>query len=58
MVTKILEVLEGRVLAGLNRVKVLWTMFERWVQPLKQRTHLLCDYTGTEDPTCEVAVEL
>lgn len=58
MVTKILEVLKGRVLANLNRVKVLWTMVEGWVQPLKQWTHLLCDYTETEDLTRRVTVEL
>lgn len=33
-------------------------MVERRVQPLKQRAHLICDYTRVEDPTCEVADEL
>ena len=57
-VVEILEVLKGQVLAGLNGVKVFWTMTEWRVQPLKQRAHLLCDYTWAEDLTHEVAKDL
>ncbi|OEL35917.1 hypothetical protein BAE44_0003064, partial [Dichanthelium oligosanthes] len=35
----------------LTRVKVLWTFFERRVQPLKARAHPLYRYTGDDDPT-------
>lgn len=52
-VTKILEILEGWVSAGLDGVMVLRTMIERRVQPLKRRGPLLCDYSGVEDPTRE-----
>lgn len=54
----ILEILEGWVSAGLDGVVVLRTMVERRVHPLKRRAHLLCDYTGVEDPTREVTEEL
>ncbi|OEL21486.1 hypothetical protein BAE44_0017495 [Dichanthelium oligosanthes] len=37
--------------AGLTGVKVLWTFFERRVQPLVARVHPLFRYTGTDDPT-------
>jgi hypothetical protein len=33
-------------------------MVEWWVQPLKQRAHLLCDCTSVKDLTHEVAREL
>lgn len=33
-------------------------MVERRVQPLKQRVHLLCDYSGATDLTHEVTEEL
>ena len=52
-VTEILEILEGHVLFRLDGIMVLRTMIERWVQPLKQRATLLCDYSGVEDPTHE-----
>ena len=50
---EILKILKGEVSAGLNGVTVLRTMVERRVRPLKQRVHLLCDYTGVEDQTRE-----
>ncbi|OEL18749.1 hypothetical protein BAE44_0020232 [Dichanthelium oligosanthes] len=37
--------------AGLTRVKVLWTFFERRVQPLMARAHPLFRYTGAGDLT-------
>ncbi|OEL34246.1 hypothetical protein BAE44_0004735, partial [Dichanthelium oligosanthes] len=37
--------------AGLTGVKVLWTFFERRVQPLKARAHPLFRYSGVGDPT-------
>ncbi|OEL34627.1 hypothetical protein BAE44_0004354 [Dichanthelium oligosanthes] len=37
--------------AGLTGVKVLWTFFERRVQPLAARAHTLFRYTGTGDST-------
>ncbi|OEL19271.1 hypothetical protein BAE44_0019712 [Dichanthelium oligosanthes] len=37
--------------AGLTGVKVLWTFFERRVQPLKARARPLYRYTGIDDPT-------
>ncbi|OEL13361.1 hypothetical protein BAE44_0025620 [Dichanthelium oligosanthes] len=37
--------------AGLTGVKVLWTFFERRVQPLKARAHPLYRYTGNGNPT-------
>ena len=49
-VTKILEILEGWVSAGLDGVMVLWTMIERRVQPLKCRATQLCDYSGGRIP--------
>jgi hypothetical protein len=57
-VAEILEVLEGRVLASLNRVMVFWTTIWRSVQPLKWQARLLCDYVRVEDPTREVVEEL
>ncbi|OEL31531.1 hypothetical protein BAE44_0007450 [Dichanthelium oligosanthes] len=36
--------------AGLTGVRVLWTFFERRVQPLKARAHPLYRYTGVGDP--------
>ncbi|OEL23984.1 hypothetical protein BAE44_0014998 [Dichanthelium oligosanthes] len=36
--------------AGLTGVKVLWTFFERRVQPLMARVHPLFRYTGAGDP--------
>jgi hypothetical protein len=33
-------------------------MVEQWVQPLKQRAHLLCDCTRVKDLTHEVVGEL
>ena len=32
---------------------VLQTMVEQWVQPLKWRSTLLCEYTRVKDPTHE-----
>ena len=52
-VTKILEILEGRVSAGLDGVTITRTMVERQVQPLKQQAALLFDYYRIEDPTRE-----
>ncbi|OEL27231.1 hypothetical protein BAE44_0011750 [Dichanthelium oligosanthes] len=37
--------------AGLTGVKVLWTFFERRVQPLAARAHPLFWYTGAGDST-------
>ncbi|OEL13894.1 hypothetical protein BAE44_0025087 [Dichanthelium oligosanthes] len=37
--------------AGLTGVKVLWTFFERRVQPLTARAHPLFRYTGAGDST-------
>jgi hypothetical protein len=48
-----LEILEGWVSVGLYGITVLWTMVERWVQPLKQQATLLYDYSRVEDPTRE-----
>ena len=39
--------------AGLKGVMVLRTMVERQVQLLKQRAHLLYDYSSVEDQTRE-----
>lgn len=39
---------------NLNSITVLWTMVERRVQPLKRWVHLLCDYSGIEDPSHEI----
>ncbi|OEL24883.1 hypothetical protein BAE44_0014098 [Dichanthelium oligosanthes] len=36
--------------AGLTGVKVLWTFFERRVQPLAARAHPFFRYTGAGDP--------
>ena len=55
---KILEILKGRVLAGLDGVMVLRVMVERHVVPLKWRAHLLCDYVGAKDPTRKAMEEL
>ncbi|OEL14343.1 hypothetical protein BAE44_0024638 [Dichanthelium oligosanthes] len=44
------DVVELKV-TGLTGVKVLWTLFERRVQPLKARAHPLYQYTGDGDPT-------
>jgi hypothetical protein len=57
-VVEILEVLEGRVSASLNRVIVFWTTIGQSVQPLKWQACLLCDYVRVEDPTREVVEEL
>ncbi|OEL26742.1 hypothetical protein BAE44_0012237, partial [Dichanthelium oligosanthes] len=35
----------------LTGVKVLWTFFERRIQPLKARAHPMFQYTGAGDPT-------
>lgn len=53
-----MEVLESHVIAGLNGVKVLWTLTEQRVLPLMQRAHLLCDYTKAKNPTCDVMDDL
>ncbi|OEL29829.1 hypothetical protein BAE44_0009152 [Dichanthelium oligosanthes] len=37
--------------AGLTGVKVMWTFFERRVQPLMARAHPLFRYAGADDPT-------
>ncbi|OEL22470.1 hypothetical protein BAE44_0016511, partial [Dichanthelium oligosanthes] len=37
--------------AGLTGVKVLWTFFERRVQPLRARARPLFQYTGVDDST-------
>ena len=50
---EILEILKGRVSADLDGVTVRWTMVEQWVQPLKRRATLLCDYSRVEDLTHE-----
>ncbi|OEL13862.1 hypothetical protein BAE44_0025119, partial [Dichanthelium oligosanthes] len=42
---------ESLKVAGLTGIKVLWTLFERRVQPLKARAHPLYRYTGDGDPT-------
>ncbi|OEL30223.1 hypothetical protein BAE44_0008758 [Dichanthelium oligosanthes] len=46
-----LEVLRRLKGAGLTGVKVLWTFFERRIQPLMARVHPLFRYTGASDPT-------
>jgi hypothetical protein len=45
-----LPLLRELKVAGLTGVKVLWTLFERRVQPLKARAHPLYRYTGNGDP--------
>lgn len=57
-VVEILEILKGQVLAGLDGTVVLRVMVERLVLSLKRWVHLLCDYVGAEDPTCEAVEEL
>ncbi|OEL12745.1 hypothetical protein BAE44_0026236 [Dichanthelium oligosanthes] len=46
-----LALLKELKVAGLTGVKVLWTIFERRVQPLKARAHPLYQYTDDGDPT-------
>ncbi|OEL12676.1 hypothetical protein BAE44_0026305, partial [Dichanthelium oligosanthes] len=46
-----LALLKELNVAGLTGVKVLWTFFERRVQPLKAQAHPLYRYTGDGDPT-------
>ncbi|OEL14228.1 hypothetical protein BAE44_0024753 [Dichanthelium oligosanthes] len=46
-----LALLKELKVTGLTGVKVLWTLFERRVQPLKARAHPLYRYTGDGDPT-------
>ena len=53
-----MEVLRGWVSARLNGIKVIWTLFERHVQPLKARAHPLYNYSGVKDPTQERTEEL
>ncbi|OEL18058.1 hypothetical protein BAE44_0020923 [Dichanthelium oligosanthes] len=36
--------------AGLTGIKVLWTFFERRIQPLKARERTLFQYSGVGDP--------
>jgi hypothetical protein len=48
---QMLPLLKELKVAGLTGVKVLWTFFERRVQPLKAREHPLYRYTGDDDPT-------
>jgi hypothetical protein len=50
-VRPMLAELERLKQAGLTGVKVLWTFFERRVQPLKARAHPMFRYTGVGDPT-------
>ena len=49
--SKVTEILKGQVLARLDGIVVLWTMIERWVQPLKQWATQLYDYSRVEDPS-------
>ena len=56
--TEILEILKGRVSAGLDVVVVLWVMVERHVLPLKRRANQLCDYIRAKDPTREAMEEI
>jgi hypothetical protein len=44
--------------AGLTGVRVMWTFFERRVQPLRARAHPLFRYTGVGDPTRMLPEEL
>ncbi|OEL27342.1 hypothetical protein BAE44_0011639 [Dichanthelium oligosanthes] len=44
--------------AGLTAVGLLWTFFERRVQPLKARTCPMFEYAGPADPTRESGMEL
>ncbi|OEL24537.1 hypothetical protein BAE44_0014444 [Dichanthelium oligosanthes] len=46
-----LELLGPLKKAGLTGVKVLWTFFERRVQPLKAQAHPLFRYTSADDTT-------
>jgi hypothetical protein len=52
-VEEILEILAGRVSAGLDGIMVLRTMIKWRVLSLKCRATLLCDYLRVEDPTRE-----
>jgi hypothetical protein len=52
-VEEILEILVGRVSAGLDGIVVLRTMIKRRVLSLKCRVTLLCDYLRVKDPTRE-----
>ncbi|OEL15668.1 hypothetical protein BAE44_0023313 [Dichanthelium oligosanthes] len=45
------DVLRELKTTGLTGVKVLWTFFERRIQPLKARAHPMFRYTGAGDPT-------
>jgi hypothetical protein len=49
MVLEILRILKDQVSADLNGVAVLRTMVEQWVQPLKLRACLVCDFTEVGD---------
>ncbi|OEL17607.1 hypothetical protein BAE44_0021374 [Dichanthelium oligosanthes] len=46
-----LDLLAPLKAAGLTGVKVLWTFFERRVQPLGARARPLFQYTSVDDPT-------
>ncbi|OEL13435.1 hypothetical protein BAE44_0025546, partial [Dichanthelium oligosanthes] len=50
-VTPVLDLLEPLKVAGLTGVKVMWTFFERRVQPLMAPAHALYKYAGVKDPT-------
>ncbi|OEL15050.1 hypothetical protein BAE44_0023931 [Dichanthelium oligosanthes] len=49
--TPMLDLLGPLKAAGLTGVKVMWTFFERRIQPLMARVHTLYQYTGVKDPT-------
>ncbi|OEL31882.1 hypothetical protein BAE44_0007099 [Dichanthelium oligosanthes] len=46
-----LDLLKPLKAAGLTGVKVMWTFFERRIQPLMARAHAMYRYTGVRDPT-------
>ncbi|OEL33539.1 hypothetical protein BAE44_0005442 [Dichanthelium oligosanthes] len=46
-----LNLLKPLKAAGLTGVKVMWTFFERRIQPLMARAHAMYRYTGVGDPT-------
>jgi hypothetical protein len=50
-VPPMLDLLKPLKAAGLTGVKVMWTFFERRIQPLLARAHALYRYTGVKDPT-------
>jgi hypothetical protein len=56
-VNELLDLIQALKLMGVTGASVMYSFFERRIQPLEKRCRFGFDYLGAEDPSCMCAKE-